>query len=76
MEYNKNSFLNKNAGSVQIKLSFLGSLIDSLNYMNSLEKDSPFIRINSVKAIYEKNSEKPKFELTLTYKYQVTARQI
>ena len=76
MEYNKNSFLNKNEGSVPIKLYFYGSLIDALHYMNYLEKESPFIRINSVKVIFEKNSVKPSFELKLTYKYQVSVRQI
>jgi len=76
MEYNKNSFLKKNADSVPIKLFFYGSLIDALNFMNYLEKDSPYIRINSVKSVFEKNSVEPGFELKLMYKYRVSARQI
>ena len=76
IDYNKKTFLNKNAASVQIKLNFYGSLIDTLSYMNTLEKDNPFIRINNVKAAFDKNLLLPNFELNLTYKYQVSAAQI
>jgi len=73
MEYSKKSFLNKNSGSVPVKLFFYGSLVDALNYMKTLEKESPFIRIKTVKTSFEKNSIAPKFELKLTYKYMVSA---
>ena len=76
IDYNKKTFLNKNAASVQIKLNFYGSLMDTLSYMNTLEKDNPFIRINNVKAAFDKNLLLPNFELNLTYKYQVSAAQI
>jgi len=60
----------------KLKLNFYGSLMDSLSYMNTLEKDNPFIRINNVKAAFDKNLLLPNFELNLTYKYQVSAAQI
>jgi len=76
IDYNKKAFLNKNSASVQIKLNFSGSLMDALSYMNALEKDNTFIRINNVKAVFDKNLNQPNFELNLTYKYQVSAAQI
>ncbi len=62
-------------GKVPINIFFGGDLTNSIEYLNRLEKDKPYIKVKSVTALFDRDLKQTDFEVVLIYRYHITSQE-
>ncbi len=74
IEFNKILDEETSSGTIPIDISFIGTLLNATEYLNSFESDYQYIRLKNVLVTFKKDPGATVFEVKLLYKYTIAEK--